>query len=636
MRATVVCMLACIALASAASNIRLGQIVSQSLKNEPKVAEVQAKLVQRKKQAQAHANMMSMKPIMTSPYRKCNFDSDCPAHQECVNYVPKLANLIHKTHASTEQFGTIYTQIKAQDKRCKDVTCPKMPVRTPREQIMFTHTIRQSMAVIREAYVKLNKSGLNMPLPPNIDYIDHLTMKSAVEFNTFCDTAPGVRTGHTAAAGLDMNTFLLISLLDDDSGSSSLTKLLPILLMSQGGTGMGGDLLSNPLLLISMLDDDSKSSDLLLIMTLMNGGGLGGSTDLLGSPLLLMTLLKDDSSSSMSKLLPILLLSGGLGGGMDGGVVGTGRQAGGFGAQPNMMSNPLLLLLLLDDNNNSSLSKLLPILLLGSMQSSGMPGGAGGLNQILPLILLLDNSTDISDLLLIMMVSGGGLGGAPGAQGAGDMSALLPILLLGDKLGGGLNDTKDLLLISLLGQGGMGGAGGGLNSILPFLLLSNSTALNTSDTLTMILLLSGAMGQQAGGAGAPSMNMLLPLLLGGGLNDTKDLLLIMMLGGAGGAGGAGMNSLLPLLLLGSNGTMDTTTLVLVMMMSQAQPGTINPIDGSTGLSVAPQSNLNSILPLLLLSKDGGLGGSDNTVTMLLLLNMLSQGTPSATSAGLVG
>jgi len=138
------------------------------------------------------------------------------------------------------------------------------------------------------------------------------------------------------------------------------------------------------------------------------------------------------------------------------------------------------------------------------------------------------------------------------------------------------------------------------------------------------------------GAGAPSMNMLLPLLLGGGLNDTKDLLLIMMLGGAGGAGGAGMNSLLPLLLLGSNGTMDTTTLVLVMMMSQAQPGTINPIDGSTGLSVAPQSNLNSILPLLLLSKDGGLGGSDNTVTMLLLLNMLSQGTPSATSAGLVG
>merc|ERR1719457_401524 len=138
------------------------------------------------------------------------------------------------------------------------------------------------------------------------------------------------------------------------------------------------------------------------------------------------------------------------------------------------------------------------------------------------------------------------------------------------------------------------------------------------------------MGQQAGGAGAPSMNMLLPLLLGGGLNDTKDLLLIMMLGGAGGAGGAGMNSLLPLLLLGSNGTMDTTTLVLVMMMSQAQPGTINTIDGSTGLSVALQSNLNSILPLLLLSKDGGLGGSDNTVTMLL------QGTPSATSAGLVG
>merc|ERR1739841_213601 len=155
-------------------------------------------------------------------------------------------------------------------------------------------------------------------------------------------------------------------------------------------------------------------------------------------------------------------------------------------------------------------------------------------------------------------------------------------------------------------------------------------------TLTMILLLSGSMSGAAPGGvgGAPNMNMLLPLLLGGSMNDTKDLLLIMMLGGMGGApgGAGGMESLLPLLLLGNNGTMDTTTLVLVMMMSQAQPGTVSPIDGSTGLTVAPQSNLNSILPLLLLS-DGGSGGSDDKVTMLLLLSMLSQGAPSA---GLVG
>merc|ERR1719376_1934683 len=99
----------------------------------------------------------------------------------------------------------------------------------------------------------------------------------------------------------------------------------------------------------------------------------------------------------------------------------------------------------------------------------------------------------------------------------------------------------------------MGGQAGGLQSILPLLLLSNSSALNTSDTLTMILLLSGSMSGAAPGGvgGAPNMNMLLPLLLGGSMNDTKDLLLIMMLGGMGGAPGAGgMESLLPLLLLG--------------------------------------------------------------------------------------
>ena len=80
------------------------------------------------------------------------------------------------------------------------------------------------------------------------------------------------------------------------------------------------------------------------------------------------------------------------------------------------------------------------------------------------------------------------------------------------------------------------------------------------------------------------MNMLLPLIMKDSLNDTKDLLLIMMMGGMGGTGGAGgLGSMLPLLLLG-NGTMDTTTLMLVMMMSQAQPGTVTP-DGSTGVTI---------------------------------------------------
>ena len=94
------------------------------------------------------------------------------------------------------------------------------------------------------------------------------------------------------------------------------------------------------------------------------------------------------------------------------------------------------------------------------------------------------------------------------------------------------------------------------------------------------------------------MNMLLPLIMKDSLNDTKDLLLIMMMGGMGGAGGAGgLGGMLPLLLLG-NGTMDTTTLVLVMMMSQAQPGTVTP--GTGGITIDPASGeiLQNILTQL--------------------------------------
>ena len=70
-------------------------------------------------------------------------------------------------------------------------------------------------------------------------------------------------------------------------------------------------------------------------------------------------------------------------------------------------------------------------------------------------------------------------------------------------------------------------------------------------------------------------------------------------GGAGGAGGAGdLGSLLPFLLLG-NGSLDTSTLVLIMMMSQAQPGTV--IDDGTGLTVTPASGKFFVLSKFLLS-----------------------------------
>merc|ERR1712183_962502 len=489
---------------------------------ETKLAAAQAKLFHKKNQAQVKANHVAQESIVTSKIVRCNLDTDCPGAQQCVNYAPKLSALSKSAHASVEQSAALYWKTKAYIKRCKDTSFPKMQIETIEEQIQFQMIMDKSITTIKESFAKWSERGVNMTLPANVDKIDQITMESAKYYNEITGNVetpegdiPMVRTADvTVSGGLDMNTFLLISLLDkDDASSSSLDNLLPIILMSGGGAGMGGDLLSNPLLLLTLLDDKtstSSNSDLLLIMTLMNSGGLGGSTDLLSSPLLLMTLLKDNSS--MTDLLPILLLSGGLGG-----VAGTGRNAAGG---VDIMSNPLILLLLLDDNNNSSLTDLLPILLMGSMQGSGM-GADAGINGMLPLILLLDGNT---------------------------------------------TDTRDLLLFSLLGNGGLGGtdgaAAGGLGGILPLLLLSNSSILSGDDSLLMVLLLSGGLGGAAGGA-APDMNMLLPLIMKDSLNDTKDLLLIMMMGGLGGAGGAGgLGSMLPLLLLG-NGTMDTTTLVLV-------------------------------------------------------------------------
>merc|ERR1712202_1569 len=422
-----------------------------------RLAAAQAKLFHKKNQAQVKANHVAQESTITSKIVRCDHDSDCPGAQQCVNYAPKLSALSKSSHASVEQSAALYWKTKAYIKRCKDTSFPKMPIETIEEQMQFQMIMDNRVIKIKESFAKWSERGVNMTLPANVDKIDQITMESAKYYNEITGNVetpegdiPMVRTADvTVAPGLDMNTFLLISLLDkDDASSSSLDKLLPIILMSGGGAGMGGDLLSNPLLLLTLLDDKTSTgsnSDLLLIMTLMNSGGLGGSTDLLSSPLLLMTLLKDNSS--MTDLLPILLLSGGLGP-IGGAVAGTGRSAMATGGI-DIMSNPLILLLLLDDNNNSSLKDLLPMLLLGSMQGSGMGGmgGAGGMGAMLPLLLLSDlNISDTSDLLLIMMASGGALG-AGGATAGADLGGLLPILLLGDGLGS-MNSTKDLLLFS--------------------------------------------------------------------------------------------------------------------------------------------------------------------------------------------
>lgn len=104
-------------------------------------------------------------------------------------------------------------------------------------------------------------------------------------------------------------------------------------------------------------------------------------------------------------------------------------------------------------------------------------------------------------------------GSADGAAGLGQM---LPMLML---LGDGNDSKLDSILPLILMQGAAGGAGaGGLNSILPFLLLKDGglggAGGSSIEKLLPILAMSGGLG---GGAGAGAMNpMLMMALLGKG------------------------------------------------------------------------------------------------------------------------
>merc|ERR1712142_782439 len=266
MRATIVCVLAfMLAYAEAyyGYGYRSGQIEPKVeelvAQKDTRLAAAQARLFHKRNQAQVKANKVAQEPVVKSKIIKCNLDSDCPGAQQCVNYAQKLSALARSVDASAEQSAALYWKTKAHIKRCKDTSFPKMPIETIEEQMQFQIVMDKSITTIKETYVKLNKTGFNMSLPTNLDKIDQIIMDSAKFYNELTGNVetpegktPIIKTAEVsvaAAPALDMNTFLLISLLDkDDASSSTLDKLLPIILMSGGGAGMGGDLLSNPLL----------------------------------------------------------------------------------------------------------------------------------------------------------------------------------------------------------------------------------------------------------------------------------------------------------------------------------------------------------------------------------------------------
>merc|ERR1712183_192812 len=134
------------------------------------------------------------------------------------------------------------------------------------------------------------------------------------------------------------------------------------------------------------------------------------------------------------------------------------------------------------------------------------------------------------------------------------------------------------------------------------------------------------MGGSDGGMGS-----MLPMIMmmGDGEMKSEDLLMMMMLGG-GSIGGGDAGSMLPLLMLmgdeedGKEG-LDTSMLMMIMMMGQAQPGTVT-VDPVTGLKVETQSPLNMMIPLMLLN-DGKDGDSSDMLMMVMLMSQMGSGSP---------
>merc|ERR1711937_745573 len=197
------------------------------------------------------------------------------------------------------------------------------------------------------------------------------------------------------------------------------------------------------------------------------------------------------------------------------------------------------------------------------------------------------------------------------AMGGMGNNMLLPLLLLGDGLGGS-GSSNDLLLPLML-MGGMCGAGGdmgGMNGLLPLLLLGGDEVKTPADltalcaTVTDVAKNAACTTAATAYATSHAACMATPTdackaalkveyataatAAGASTGSNSDLLLLMAMGGMGGAGGAGMNSMLPLLLLGdglgsgSGSSSDLLLPLMLMQQPQIDPATGQPMAGGLG------------------------------------------------------
>ena len=124
---------------------------------------------------------------------------------------------------------------------------------------------------------------------------------------------------------------------------------------------------------------------------------------------------------------------------------------------------------------------------------------------------------------------------------------------------------KTLLLLQTMSEGNNGLD---INSMMPFLLMDDSS---DSDNLMKLVLMSSMTGGMDSSAGFENnFNMLLPLLLGDDSSDGDDDMLFILLAMQSQAPGSSMNSsaMLPLLMMSSDGTNQELIMFMAMMNNQ--------------------------------------------------------------------
>lgn len=245
-------------------------------------------------------------------------------------------------------------------------------------------------------------------------------------------------------------------------------------------------------------------------------------------------------------LLPLLLLGGDNGGGLGDNLLPLALM-GGMGGQPGqaggMMSNPLMMLALLGDGGlggSGSNDMLLPLMMMG-----GMGGDPNSMNSLLPLLLLGDDGyTPKTDAELTVICNGivdlaensacnqlktDYLTAVAACTAMTDEAAKTTCLAATKtqelailaKAGQTPSNSNDLLMLMMMGGGMGGGAAGGMNSMLPLLLLDGG--LGGSGGMSDMLLPLMLMGQ-------PQIDPQTGQPMAGGMGGMDPLMMMLLLG----------------------------------------------------------------------------------------------------------